>query len=186
MVVLRPTRKLQNLLPVETADGQQSDSALGDWYVNRFVVDRRPLLMIVSSASLLAAIEPARDVRSLPDRLGAIVADRLYWLGVDQRMIDAEVSTMLPIRLAPTRNRSVMGIVVECCKAAEYHLPVGDWNDASLVEVESFLRQTPWHASKREVVVPGKKAVDLLNARWGNHHEAIMDQFDSVSRALAK
>lgn len=66
MVVLRPTRKLQKLLPVETKGEPQSDGALGDWYVNRFVVDRRPLLMIVSSASLLAAIEPARDIRTLP------------------------------------------------------------------------------------------------------------------------
>ena len=166
MVVLRPTRKLQKLLPVETDGEQQSDGALGDWYVNRFVVDRRPLLMIVSSASLLAAIEPARDIRGLPDRLATIVADRLYWLGVDQRVIDAEISTMRPVRVAPTRDRSVLGIVVECCKDAAYHLPINGWNDASLVEVEASLRQTPWHASKRDIVFPEKKAVELLNARW--------------------
>jgi hypothetical protein len=186
MVVLRATRKLQKLLPIETDGELQSDGALGDWYVNRFVVDRRPLLMIVSSASLLAAIEPARDIRALPERLGTIVAARLYWLGVDQRVIDAEVSTMQPVRLAATRDRSVMGIVVECCKDAAYHLPVNGWNDASLVEVESFLRQTPWHASKRDFVVPQKKAVELLNARWGKYHEAVMDKFDSVFNALAK
>lgn len=166
MVVLRPTRKLQKLLPVEADNGQQSDGALGDWYVNRFVVDRRPLLMIVSSTSLLAAIEPARDIRALPERLGAIVADRLYWLGVDQRVIDAEVSAMQPVKLAPTRDRSVMGIVVECCKDAAYQLPINGWNDATLVEVEASLRQTPWHASKRDSVIPQEKAVELLNARW--------------------
>jgi hypothetical protein len=125
MVVLRPTRKLQKLLPVETDGEQRSDGALGDWYVNRFVVDRRPLLMIVSSASLLAAVEPARDIRTLPERLGAIVADRLYWLGVDQKVIDAEVFTM----------------------------------------------RTPWHASKRDVVFPQKKALELLNARWESLHK---------------
>jgi hypothetical protein len=171
MVVLRPTRKLQKLLPVETDGEQHSDGALGDWYVNRFVVDRRPLLMIVSSASLLAAVEPARDIRTLPERLGAIVADRLYWLGVDQKVIDAEVSTMHPVRLAATRDRSVMGIVVECCKGAAYHLPINGWNDASLVEVEALLRQTPWHASKRDVVFPQKKALELLNARWESLHK---------------
>lgn len=168
MVVLRPTRKLQKLLPVESDGEQQSDGALGDWYVNRFVVDRRPLLMIVSSASLLAAIEPARDIRALPERLGTIVADRLYWLGVDQRLIDAEVSTMQPVRLAATKDRSVMGIVTQCCKEVALHLPINGWNDASLVEAEAFLRQTPWHASKRDFVIPQQKAVAALNARWGN------------------
>lgn len=147
------------------------DGALGDWYVNRFVVDRRPLLMIVSSASLLAAIEPARDIRTLPDRLATIVADRLYWLGVDQRLINAEISTMHPVKLAPTKDRSVMGIVVECCKDAAYHLPINGWNDASLVEVEAFLRRTPWHAGKRDVVFPEKKAIELLNARWDDAHQ---------------
>lgn len=127
--------------------------------------------MIVSSASLLAAIEPARDIRALPERLGAIVADRLYWLGVDQRVIDAEVSTMQPVRVAATRDRSVMGIVIQCCKEAAYHLPINGWNDSTLVEVEAYLRQTPWHASKRDFVIPQQKAVELLNARWGNSNQ---------------
>jgi len=28
-----------------------SDTALGDWYVNRLIVDRQPLLLLVSAAS---------------------------------------------------------------------------------------------------------------------------------------
>lgn len=172
MVVLRPTRKLQKLLPVEADSERQSDGALGDWYVNRFVVDRRPLLMIVSSTSLLSAIEPARDIRTLPERLASIVADRLYWLGVDQRVIDAEVAVMKPVALAATKDRSVMGIVVECCKTAEYLLPINGWNEASLVEVETSLRKTPWFSGRRVAVFPQEKALELLYGRWGEQIDA--------------
>ena len=37
MVVIRPTRKLHSALPVMQNAGA-SDTALGDWYVNRVVV----------------------------------------------------------------------------------------------------------------------------------------------------
>jgi hypothetical protein len=62
MVVLWPTKKLARAL-VALGDLRQSDTWLGDWYVNQVVVDRRPLLLLVCSASLLAIVEPARDVR---------------------------------------------------------------------------------------------------------------------------
>ena len=45
MVVLRATRKVQQLLHVAVDEAAVSDGVLGDWYVKRFVVDRRPLLM---------------------------------------------------------------------------------------------------------------------------------------------
>jgi hypothetical protein len=52
MVVLRPTQKLQRALPVTAAKDVESDTALGDWYLNRLVVDRRPLLLLVSRKGL--------------------------------------------------------------------------------------------------------------------------------------
>jgi len=52
MVILRPTRKLRSLLPAAPVS-RPGDTALGDWYVNRLVVGRQPLLLLVSSTSLL-------------------------------------------------------------------------------------------------------------------------------------
>jgi hypothetical protein len=56
MVLLRATQKVLRLLP-ESAGGviDSSTTALGDWYVNRLIVDRQPLLLLVSSTSRLAA-----------------------------------------------------------------------------------------------------------------------------------
>src|SRR5436305_374599 len=42
MVILRRTQRLARVLSTNADAGDASDTALGDWYVNRLVVDRRP------------------------------------------------------------------------------------------------------------------------------------------------
>src|SRR3972149_1435136 len=101
MVILRPTKKLRSALPT-TVVSTQGDTALGDWYVNRIVVGRQPLLLLVSSKSLLPIVLPARDVRSLPGRLGALVASRLQRFGIGPDTIEAELRAMQPVVVAPT------------------------------------------------------------------------------------
>ena len=102
MVTLRATRKVLRLLPPPRAASGASDTALGDWYVNRIVVDRRPLLLIVSERSRLSIIEPARDVRDLPARLPDLVRRRLAVLGIPESRIATELRSMDPIGIGPT------------------------------------------------------------------------------------
>src|SRR5262245_57187017 len=166
MVILRPTRKLRSSLspaPVST----RSDTALGDWYVNRIVVARLPLLLLVSSTSLLPIVVPARDVRSLPDRLGTLVVARLRRLGTEPETIEAELQAMHPVKVAPTVDRSVLGIMVDFAKAIPHYS--GDLRtDRGLFILEDWLAQTPCHAALTDdqVVFPNSKAPDLLRARW--------------------
>ena len=49
MVLLRATQKVLRSLPPSVNDAATSGNALGDWYVNRIVIDRRSLLLIISS-----------------------------------------------------------------------------------------------------------------------------------------
>ena len=168
MVILRPTKKLRPFLQVVTVS-TPSDTALGDWYVNRIVVERQPLLLLVSSASLLPVVLPARDVRSLPDRLGAVVASRLRRFGVEPEAIGAELHAMNPVIIAPTVDRSVVGIMVDFAKAVPYYS--GDLRtDQGLAGLEDWLAQTPCHASWTDdrVVFPNRKAPALLRAKWLN------------------
>ena len=168
MVILRPTRKLSSLLPVAELVPVCNDTALGDWYVNRIVVDRQPLLIFVSSASLLPMLLPARDVRTLPNRLGALVEARLRRSGVDALAIEAEQQAMKPVVIGPTADRSVLGIMVDFAKAVPYHLEPGRWNEDTLALVEERLAETPCHAARSadRVIFPDRKAPDLLRAKW--------------------
>jgi uncharacterized protein DUF6933 len=168
MVILRPTRKLRALLPRAENVPPCNDTALGDWYVNRIVVDRQPLLLLVSSIALLPMLLPARDVRGLPARLGALVAGRLRRCGIDAHTIDAEQQAMRPVVIGPTVDRSVLGIMVDFAKSLPYHLQPGQWNEATLELVEGRLAETPCHATRSgdRVIFPEKKAPDLLRSKW--------------------
>jgi hypothetical protein len=168
MVTLRPTRKLASLLPATGIARPFSDTALGDWYVNRIVVDRQPLLLLVSSASLLPMLLPARDVRGLPGRLADLVEARLRHCRLDSRVIDAETRAMTPVAIGPTVDRSVLGIMVDFAKSVPFHLEPGHWNESTLRLVEERLAETPCHAGRPfdGVVFPERKAPELLNAKW--------------------
>jgi hypothetical protein len=146
----------------------RSATALGDWYVNRIVVDRHPLLLLISSASLLPIVVPARDVRELPARLVSLVAARVRRLGLDQQIIDAETAAMGPIVIGPTIDRSVLGIMVDFAKGIPYYLEPDRWDDASLTRVEDRLAETPCHASQRSdrVIFPDRKGQELLRQKW--------------------
>jgi hypothetical protein len=120
MVVIRPTRKLQSVLPLTTTPGT-SDTALGDWYVNRLIVDRQPLLLLVSAASLLPALVRARHVRALPAQIEEIVSRRSSRLGIAASLIAAERRAMTPVRIGATADRSVLGIMVDFAKGLPYY-----------------------------------------------------------------
>ena len=169
MVILRPTQKLRSVLPFTDAMDGESATALGDWYVNRLVVDRRPLLLLVCSKALLPLLLSARDVRSLPAQLPALVETALRRLGAAPGLIAAEIAAMSPVLIAPTRDRSVLGVLVDAAKSVPFHLEAGRWDDTTLPFVEARLAETPWRPSKRssEVIVATMAAPKLLADRWG-------------------
>lgn len=168
MVVLRPTRKLHASLPVSKPAPARSDTALGDWYVNRLVVDRRPLLLFVSSTCLLSLVVPARDLRGLPGRLAGLVDARLERLGIGPRTIELETRAMSPVMIGPTVDRSVLGMMVDFAKSLPFFLEPGRWDDTTLHTAEDKLAETPCFAGRSfaETVVPEQAAPALLRATW--------------------
>ena len=171
MVVLRATKKVLKGLPESAKETDSSDTALGDWYVNRLVVDRQPLLLLVSSESRLAMLTPARDVRNLPNRIDQMVAARLRRLRIDEQLIRAEVATMGTVHVGRTQDRSITGQMVDFAKAIPYFLPVGEWDDSSLRLAEDRLAETPCLASGSlgEAIVPDRTTARLLQERWAYH-----------------
>lgn len=170
MVVLRRTQKLAGALPASAPPLSTSDTALGDWYANRVIVDHRPLLLLVCARGLLPILLPARGVSNLPERLPDVVGARLRRLGVSAAVASAEVGSMRPVMVAPTIDRSVVGIMVDFAKSLPFYLERGVWDETTLALVEARLAETPCHAGRRfeDVVFPDRKAPELLLARWGS------------------
>jgi hypothetical protein len=168
MVHLRATAKLLRSLTLSEPTDTPSDTALGDWYAKRLVIDRIPILLMVSSRSLLPILLRARNVRELPDTLPGIVRARLHRLGVPPALIDAEIDAMELVRVSKTRDRSVLGVLVDFGKLLPYYLPEG-WNEGDFIEAEGKLQTTPCYCSRpaREVVVPDRDTPTALRDRWG-------------------
>jgi uncharacterized protein DUF6933 len=168
VVVLRATKKVLASLSAAWRGVVASDTALGDWYVNRLVVDRQPLLLVVSSRSLLSILVPARDVRALPSRLPVLVGTRLRRLGIARELIDAEVAAMDPVIVAVTQDRSVLGSMVDFAKAIPAYLPIEGWDMTTLPFIESRLAETPCRVSDRfdTAIFPDRATPELLAARW--------------------
>ncbi len=167
-VTLRRTQKLARALPLSSESPPPPDTALGDWYVNRLVVDRRPLLLVVASRTLFPILIPAREVSTLPERLPSVVASALARANMPLRQIECECAAMTPIHIAKTADRSVLGILVDFAGATALHLPVNAWDDTTLPFVEARLARTPCFASRKmsEVVFPADHTREALAARW--------------------
>jgi hypothetical protein len=168
-VTLRRTQKLARALPASSADAPAPSTALGDWFVDRLVVDRRPLLLLVASHTLFPILVPARDVASLPQRLPRIVASGLFRAKMPVRQIDAECAAMQPVHIAKTNDRSVGGIVVDFAGATAMYLPVGGWDETTLPFVEARLAETPCFSSSslRESIFPVDATRTALADRCG-------------------
>jgi hypothetical protein len=110
MVVLRCTRKLLRRLRVKPDEAPpESSTLLGDWYANVLFVNRRPLVLAVSSRTLLPVLVPARDPASLPARLAAAVEQMLRALGVREARIKEESAKMKEVVFAATSSPVILG-----------------------------------------------------------------------------
>ena len=170
MTVLRATQKVLRQLPTRTSETPTPDrSALGDWYVTRTTVDRRPLLVLISARGYLPIVVPARDVRRLPSRLPQLLLDRLARVGIPEAQRVAEANAMEAITVAPTASRSVTGILVDFVRCLPSYLPEAGWGEADLRYAEDQLAEMPCHAGGPDagVVFPLRDVTRLLNGRWG-------------------
>lgn len=175
MVTLRATKKVLKWLPPGSAGDVYPDTALGDWYVNRFVVDRQPLLLLVSSRSLLSILEPARHIRELPDRLPGLVRQRLQRFGAVGPLIEREVAAMHPVRVGPTRDRSVVGTLVDFARTVPYCLAENGWSEVDLRLAERQLAETACRVSApgRSTLFPCDTVLRLLEEAWEGFGRAI-------------
>ena len=123
MIALRCTKKLARRMTLSPeAEHQDPTNKLGDWYANTLNVGHQRFVICVSERSLLSVVLPARDVRHLPLRLPDAVRSLLDRLGVPAAVAEEEVAAMLPIAVGLTRNRSVVGSMVDLGYMASVHM----------------------------------------------------------------
>ena len=141
VVVLRATAKLLSKLGVPDATPPASTTALGDWYGTVLRMRQGHFVLAVAGATLLPVVLPAREPRTLPQRLVAAVSAVLTSFRVPVPAVEREVGAMAEMRYARTDNRSTVGVLMNLEQSLRFRLE--DDPTFDIVEISRWLAETP-------------------------------------------
>lgn len=113
MLVVRGTKKLRDRVKGPVAGAEEvSTTALGDWFATALFW-KPQVALLVNSATFLPVFVELAPAATLLDRVPAAIEAALRRQGVDEAFIAAERAAMGEVRIAPTNDRSVVGVMNE-------------------------------------------------------------------------
>jgi hypothetical protein len=113
VLVVRGTKKLRDRLKgAPAADAEESTTALGDWFANALFW-RPQVALLVNSRTLLPVFMELAPAATLLERAPAAIEAILRRHGVDETFLAAERRAMGEVRIAPTNDRRVVGVMNE-------------------------------------------------------------------------
>jgi len=140
--VLRCTQKLLDRLNAKVdPEPAQPDTVLGDWYANLVRIGRVQVVLCVSDQSLLPVVVPAKEARSLVQRLVEALEPTLTAIGVPADDVVAEYAAMRSWVVGKTANRRVLGSLNDL--AFQLEAALRNFPDRTLLEHSLWLAKTP-------------------------------------------
>ncbi|MFP5488178.1 MAG: plasmid pRiA4b ORF-3 family protein [Acidimicrobiia bacterium] len=113
MLVLRGTKKLRDRVKAPMAvEGDASTTVLGDWFATALFW-KPQLALLVNQRTFVPVFLPLAPAATLLDRIPDAIAATLRAHGADDSFVEAELDAMREVRLAPTNDRSVVGVMNE-------------------------------------------------------------------------
>lgn len=113
MLVVRGTKKLRDRLKaVPATDADVSTCVLGDWFATA-VFWRPQVALLVNQRTYVPVFVPLAPAATLLERAPEAIAAVLRRHGADEPFIAAELDAMSEARIAPTNDRSVVGVMNE-------------------------------------------------------------------------
>lgn len=141
VVVLRATAKLLSKLGNPDPTPPTSTTALGDWYLTVLRMRHGHFVLAVAGATLLPVVLPAREMKTLPERLAVAIGAVLASYGVPSSAVEREIAAMTEIRYARTDNRSTVGVLINLEQSLRFRLEDDPTFDT--VPLSRWLAQTP-------------------------------------------
>ncbi len=140
MYTLRCTGKLlARLGPVTEVAREPPTTVLGDWYGTLVYAPGMQLVLLVSERTLFPLVVPAREARTLPERIPVALGRALAQLGVSPPAIDREVQAMAGLRIGKTASRTVLGSMNDFRQMMMAH----PWPPRSLTAFSLELAEAP-------------------------------------------
>lgn len=166
MFHLHCTKKLLDRIKPEIVEPGPSDTALGSWYATALLW-KPQVALLVSERTLLPVLVPLAPATTLARRFTAQLALVLKEHGVPSEFIAQEVWRMDKVQYAKTANRSVVGILNEFVKQAEFWLAAYAYekgDDDDLLVISAKLAETPCSPLYKGPVSPDRALHELVKA----------------------
>jgi hypothetical protein len=126
VLVIRGTKKLRDRVKGSpAADGEESTTALGDWFANALFW-RPQVALLVNSRTLLPVFMELAPAATLLERAPSAIEAVLRRHGVDETFLAAERKAMSEVRIAPTNDRRVLGVMNEFALHGEWLFKEGE------------------------------------------------------------
>lgn len=121
MLVIRGTKKLRDRVKgPAAADDDVSTTELGDWFATALFW-RPQVALLVNTRTFLPVFMELAPAATLLDRAPAAIEEVLRRHGVNDSFLAAEHEAMSEVRIAPTNDRSVLGVMNEFAIHGEQH-----------------------------------------------------------------
>jgi len=114
MLIVRGTKKLRDRMkkaPAASTD-DESTTTLGDWFATALFW-KPQVALLVNSRTMIPVFTPLAPAGKLLDRAPEAIADVLRAHGVPGDAIASELEEMYEVRVAPTNDRQVVGVMNE-------------------------------------------------------------------------
>ena len=140
MYTLRCTGKLlARIGPVTEVTREPPTTVLGDWYGTLVHAPGMQLVLLVSERTLFPLVVPAREARTLPERIPVALGCALAELGVSPPAIDRELQVMAGPRIGKTASRQILGSMNDFRQMMMAH----PWPPRSLTALSLELAEAP-------------------------------------------
>ena len=106
-------------------EADESTTMLGDWFVNALFW-KPQVALFVNARTMLPVFVPLAPAATLLDRAPSMIVAVLRAHGMPTELINAEVAAMADVRLGPTNDRQVLGVMTEFAFQSEQFAPQTD------------------------------------------------------------
>jgi len=152
----------------EAAPGDASTTTLGPWYAT-LLRWRSPAVLLVNQTTLLPLVLRLAPAATLLERIPDATAELLAAHRLPAPFIEAEQAAMATTRLAPTANRSIVGVLNEFSRLIDFYRADGD----GLLEMSLQLAETPLSPLYKRHISPDRELAAFVAERHlsDTHHD---------------
>ncbi len=122
MVAIRCTQRLLEHIGPASPASKPTTTLLGDWYATPVGNGAQRLILLISERSCLPIIVPSREVKGLLATFPEALARVLAGLGIPTAVSEREVAATREAVIAATKNRSLIGALMDLSFALRLEL----------------------------------------------------------------